>query len=157
MAGRPKKDRNLKIIQGTFRNNREKPASNVFHTLEAMPKPPGGLGNAGAEVWKSLGAELVESGVLCSPDLPAFLLLCESRDRASTFYNELTKSGKIPLGKATKDKENAPLVRSLKFEADFLRKIYQEFGLTPRSRNTVSSHKKEDDPDTRKMKELLGI
>ena len=156
--GRPKKNHDLKIIQGTFRPGREQEPPDFFPLLEKMPPAPDWLGEIGRELWETLGGQLVSSGIITGPDLGAFILLCESRERSQMFRDALTNNGKTSLAAAVADKENAPLYRAFKFEQEFSKKMMQEFGVTPRARNTVSPKATSNtDLETEKMKRLLGL
>ena len=121
-----------------------------------MPPPPGSLGAEGKALWESLGSDLLNSGVLTSADLPAFQKLCQSHDTAARLYFDIIQDGEIPLARGIE--KNPALYRAYKAENEFCRKLLESFGASPRSRNSISGRRKEEEtPDTRRMKELLGI
>jgi P27 family predicted phage terminase small subunit len=154
--GRAKLSKEAKIIKGTFRPCQEQEPADWFPELDKMPEPPEELGSAAKELWKRLGGQLVASGVMAVVDLLAFTLLCQSYDRADRFQTAITNNGKLSLAKATADPENAILIRQLKFEREFVKKLLGDFGITPRSRNSVSSvAKKKLTPDEEDMARLL--
>jgi P27 family predicted phage terminase small subunit len=155
--GRAKLSKEAKIIKGTFRPCQEQEPTVEFAELDKMPNPPEGLGSAGKELWTRLGRQLVAAGVMTAVDLFSFTLLCESYDRAEHFQKTLTNNGKLSLEKAICDPGTAPLIRQLKFEREFVKKLLGDFGITPRSRNSVSPvAKKTLSKDEEGMKVLLG-
>jgi len=153
---RPKLSTEYKQKKGTLRPCREQKKAE-YKKLEKMPPPPSGLGKAGIELWVTFGNQLIEAGIFTVLDIHAFTLLCESRDRALMFNDALTNNGKLSLAMAISDPDNAPLYRAFKFEIENQKKLCQEFGMSPRARNTVSVKNADSgDPDARRMMELIG-
>ncbi|MDR0497345.1 MAG: P27 family phage terminase small subunit, partial [Treponema sp.] len=144
--GRPRKNVNAKIIQGTFRPDRElKP--DFCPPLEKMPPAPPWLGKAGQELWDKLGKQLVSSGVITNIDLTAFLMLAETADSVEAIKALMTNNGKETLAKGVKD--DPALFRAYKYHLDFKKKLLTEFGVTPASHNRVQpSPSRQEDEDT---------
>lgn len=150
---RPRKNTDVKVIQGTFRQDREL-EPDFYQSLDFMPDPPPELGKAGRELWVNIGAQLTAKGVLASVDLPAFQLLCDTEDFISMFKSALTCDGKKEFTQGVRD--DPLLFRSYRFWLDSQRKMMLEFGLTPASRNRVSPNKKkEESSNDKRMKELV--
>ena len=151
---RPKLSKEKKALKGTLRPCREKESPEIFPLLQKMPPAPTELKKSGRALWQKLGNQLIEAGTLTNVDLHAFTALCVSVDDAELLKNELCNGKTLSKG----IKENPGLYRAYKFSCEYSRKLFQEFGLTPKSRNNISTAppKKELDPDTKKMRELLG-
>jgi P27 family predicted phage terminase small subunit len=151
-----KLSKEAKIIKGTFRKNREQAPTVEFTELERMPDPPSDLGKAARKLWQDLGKQLVASKVMTVVDIPAFGLLCDAFNRADLIQDALTKGGKISIAQATADTENAVLIRQLRYEREFVKKLLEKFGATPVSRNSVSpASSKKLDPDSAKILQLI--
>ena len=155
--GKPRLNTETKKAKGTLRPCRERAKTAEFAALMQIPAAPAALGKGGRALWQNLGGRLAVAGILTDADLPAFQLLCESRDRADDLKNKLTNGGKTLFSDAIARPENAALYRAFKFETDFSKKLFAEFGATPRSRNSVNITPQENQsPDEKRMKELLS-
>ena len=155
MAGRPRKPTATKRAQGTLRKHRENPEEPKFKSLEKLPPPPKDLNKHGQKLW-AVGNELVETGVLTAPDLHLFEKMCRSFQR----YIELADYIETDLlnNIANKKGGRSPQAQQMNAEMVYLEKTMSHFGLTPASRSKLGvTKKKEDDLDTKKMKELLGV
>ncbi len=155
MAGRPRKPAQQKIIQGTFRKSRNPKNEAQFTGLREMPPAPESFNKYAKYLWDKLGGELIKSGVMTEPDIIAFEMLCVIYGRCKTYEAHISKS---PL-KSIEGKMGGRSAIAQQYNADLSAciKLMEQFGLTPSSRNRFGvSKKKETDPDTEKMKELLG-
>ena len=155
MAGRPRLPRNVKIIKGTFQPSRNPEREAEFSALGAIPPPPAKLNKFGKELWKKLIVELDGAGVLTKADLPAFEMMCASYGRYKLYEEWLEKS---PLKNVESPRGGVSAqAHQMNAEYEMCKKMMQQFGLTPSDRNRVGlSRKKEADPDTQRMKELIG-
>ena len=155
MAGRPRKPAQLKIVQGTFQKSRNPENEPEFTALGAIPKPPKTLSKHGKALWKKLMPELAQSGVVTNADLPAFEMLCGCYGRWALIREHLEQDVLQNL----KNEFGGRAAAAVQMNAEFAMcvKLMAQFGLTPSDRNRLGlSKKKEDDPDTARMKELLG-
>ena len=154
MKGRPRKPAQLKIIQGTFQPSRNPVSEPEFLPLTEIPEPPKAMNKYGKELWEKLGRELIVTGVMTTPDLIAFEMLCSTFGRYKIYEDYIAKS---PLTNID-GKHGGRSAQSQQMNADLSMciKLMQQFGLTPSDRNRLGiSPKKKVDPDTERMKELL--
>lgn len=75
-GGQNRKPRGRKIIQGTFRNDRNPPREPTPPAVPTAPKPPAGMNRWARGAWKRLAAELTDQELLTSLDLMTLELLC---------------------------------------------------------------------------------
>ena len=156
--GKPRLSSEIKEARGTLRPCRERAKKAEFEQLKKIPASPSTFGKAGKELWNNYGNQLAVSGVMTNVDIPAFILLCESRDRAENLKNKLTNNGKLSFAESIAIPENTPIFRAFKFEQEFSKKLIEQFGLTPRARNTIapSAAPENENPKDKRMKELLN-
>lgn len=77
MKGRPPKPRNLKLLAGTARRDREQPMDGpAFDLVEGVPEPPDWLTVHAAAAWKGLAPMLHANGLLTEGSLIEFAVLC---------------------------------------------------------------------------------
>lgn len=155
MAGRPRLPRQTKIIKGTFHKYRNPESEPEFSSLREMPVPPKSLNKYGRQLWEKLLPELNRCGVITQADIPAFEMLCASFGRYKIFEEWLEKK---PLANIETEKGGVSAqAKQMNAEFAMCQKMMQQFGLTPSDRNRIGlSKKKGVDPETQKMKELLG-
>jgi P27 family predicted phage terminase small subunit len=152
---RPRKPAATKIIQGTFHKYRNPENEAQYTSLDKMPPAPKEMNRYGKRLWE-YGAELVSAGVITKPDIIAFEICCSLYQRAMTLQAFIDGD----VLENIKGDHGGRSAQAQQMNADFAActRMMQEFGLTPSSRNRFGvSKKKEADPDTAKMKELLGV
>ncbi|MDZ4253996.1 MAG: hypothetical protein U1A72_15610, partial [Sulfuritalea sp.] len=121
----------FKVIAGTDRADRRENAEPTpeFDKVRVFPSAPQHLDPDGAELWRTLGQQLVAAGVLQIPDLPALEQLCYAWQR----FRKKAKAGMD----ITASEDNA------------LKALFGEFGLTPTARRRVVSNLGEAPPANR--------
>ena len=79
-GGRPRKPANQKILQGTFRKDRnpENEPEPTTVSVNDIRRPSSHLNRYAKRFWKDVVSELVETGVLTVIDWTAFELCCDS-------------------------------------------------------------------------------
>ncbi len=110
----------FKVVAGTQRKSDEVFEGKVinFDPLAQFPAPPPHLNADGAELWKTLGPQLIKAGVLQVVDLTALEQLCH------TWQHWRAKArGGLEI---TASENNA------------LKALFVEFGLTPSARRRVA-------------------
>jgi P27 family predicted phage terminase small subunit len=119
-----------------------------------MPPAPKGFGKHSLRLWE-LGEELIKQNVLTKPDLVNFELFCVVYGRVMAFNEHIQKD---PLNNV-EGEHGGRSAQAQQMNADMglLLKLSNEFGLTPASRNKFGiTKKKEEDPDIKKMRGLIG-
>lgn len=149
MAGRPRIPTKLKIIRGTFRKDRSAAAEPEPTPVNAVPRPPAGLGTVGKREWRRLAGELVRSGILTTVDLAALEAVCFQAELVQELRAEIRGPGKHrTAGEYSKANPDGSAVRELRQATALYRLLLQEFGMTPSSRGKVSATKPpEAEPD----------
>ena len=77
-GGRPRKPRKTKIIQGTFRKDRNPGREPSPPIVSATPKPPRGMNRWARRLWKSMAPDLVEQQLLTAIDVATLQMTCEA-------------------------------------------------------------------------------
>lgn len=113
---------NLKILSGTLRADRLSPDMPEFDLVDEFPSPPIHLNIDGAEMWNSLGRQLVAARVLQTVDLYCLEQLCVT-------WQMFRKKAKAEMELTSA-------------EAMAMKALFSEFGMTPASRNKVTSGEK---------------
>lgn len=113
------KPRNLKLISGTNRPDRDEPdgPSIEYEVVTVIPEPPGNLGYHGTALWHSHLPIFVKAGTVQIVDLTSFHLLCKLWQNA---MQDADCSIKSPSS------ENQTLIG-----------LFDRFGMTPASRSKI--------------------
>lgn len=163
-GGQNRKPRQQKIIEGTFRKDRNPEREPSAPALADPPKPPAGLNRWAKKLWKQLAPALIDNGVLTEIDLPAFEACCmqyglyrELLDAITHYTDDRGKRHKQTVAEylAPRNSQTMPEYASMRQAFSTFNVYLQQFGLTPASRNRIDLGKggeKEVDP----MEELLN-
>lgn len=122
-----------------------------------LPPAPSFLSKAAVDLWKSLGPQLCEAGLLTDSEILAFSLLCQAWGDWQEAIATIVKEGLICEGSGNPYQHPAVGIRNRSWLN--IMKGCQEFGLTPSSRSGPQVLKWNDDtgdadPETAK---ILGI
>jgi P27 family predicted phage terminase small subunit len=159
MAGRPKKPTQLKLIQGTFRKDRNSENEPEPEKVIEIPKPPSYLTKYAKKLWKVLTAELIEQEILTKVDIPALEACCEAYGRAA--HEAVFRPRDLETGKLMKrtlaeymkgrNSQTMPEYTAMTKAFNTFKTYLIEFGLTPASRGRINIPKSpEEEADTMK-------
>jgi phage terminase small subunit len=109
----------LKVLTGTKRPDRERVDAPEFDLVDVFPDAPQHLSSDGAEMWRTLGPQLVAARVLQVVDLYSLEQLCFA-------WQCFRKKAKADM-------------ESTAAETTALKALFSEFGMTPASRSKVAS------------------
>jgi len=155
MGGRPRKPRQLKILQGTFRKDRNpEQEPEPPPPLDRKLRPPSTLNKWGKAFWNEHIGELAETGVLTNVDIPSFEVTAATFGQWKeaehiVFHDEFKRKRTLEdyMRNRAYERKNMPeLIVMEKARSDFLRYSIQ-FGLIPASRNRIDitrDHRKVD-------------
>lgn len=158
-GGRPRKPSKVKIIQGTFRQDRN-PANEPAPTpVSVIRKPPPQLNRFAKKFWKAVVEELVETGVLTVVDWAAFEICCDSYglycEAKEAVYRPLDpetgKRQKRTLAEylAGQNSQTIPELSAMNKGKDMFLKYANVLGLNPVARNRIDApgrKSEEEDP-----------
>jgi P27 family predicted phage terminase small subunit len=154
----------LKVVRGTFRKDRNPKNELEGEPVREVPKPPTGLNRWGRKLWKRIAQQLVDNGVLTELDLPALEQLCQQYGRAQELYDAMTheidetgKRRKRSLAEylVGRNSQTMPEYQVMRQAENLLKAYLEQFGLTPASRNRIDlSHAQEEKQDP--MEALLN-
>ncbi len=135
--GRPRKPTNLKILDGSYRPDKDGDPDLIPQPKRvASIQPPNDLGVDGTKYWNDNYDELSRLGLLTVVDLPQFLELCVLVDKAKHCEQVMADEGAwYHTDKGNILRHPASLQRD-KYVAEKMALIRQ-FGMTPSSRNTL--------------------
>lgn len=100
-----------------------------------LPTAPAALSPEAKRVWARLGKQLLELGLMTAVDGPIFALLCESY----AAWTDCIKLGRQhgPVVKIAGELRPNPYLQRADREAEKVRKLAAEFGLSPASRSRL--------------------
>ncbi len=135
-----KKPKRLKVLEGTFRKDREQDVKPLIK-CENCPKAPDFLSKEALAEWNRIAPDLHKVGLLTDLDIAAFAAYCQLYARFAEASKEID---------ATDDEEVKKNLSSIAHKAfTGCLQIAKEFGLTPSSRSKVNptmAVKKEENP-----------
>lgn len=157
--GRPRVPREVKVIRGTFRKDRNPEHEMEPSKVPEVPKPPSYLGKYAKKLWKQLAPELYDAGILTVVDLPALEMCCDAygqfRELRDAIHRPLDpdtgKKGKRTLAEYMlgQNSQTMPEYTNMKSAFQTFKSYLTEFGFTPASRNRIEipePKKPEEDP-----------
>jgi len=157
-GGQNRKPKQLKVIQGTFRKDRNPAKEPEGTPVTEAPRAPSTLNRWGKRLWKRYAVLLIDNGVLTDLDLPALEQLCQEYGIAAELYDAVThyvdddgkrKRQSMAEYLAGRNSQTMPEVAVMRQAKNALKSYLAEFGLTPASRNRIDLGKggeKEEDP-----------
>lgn len=153
--GRPRKTRANKIINGTFRKDRNPTQEPEYSPIDDPLKPPASLNKYGKEYWRRITPLLQESGVLTVADLDAVYLLADAwgeyKQATYDIYHDEKTGRKRTMALYRKSREynrrKMPEVIDRREAYELYLKLIREFGLTPVSRNRIDLAPKKEAVD----------
>lgn len=132
---RKKKPTELKVLQGTFRKDRDGGDPPDFGKLTEVPPPPDSLENQAKVKWEQLAPRLVAQGLLQPTDLDMLEAYCMWFQIEHMARTEL--GTEVSLTGAMGGKIKNPAITVLKEATDQIKKIGALFGLDPPSRASL--------------------
>lgn len=144
-GGQNRKPRQSKIIQGTFRKDRNPSQEPEPSIVQEPPKPPSGLNRWARREWKRLAAELAEQGLLTIVDLAALEIACVAFGAHRECQDAIRKAGGLAkyLSEEGANSHTRPLFSAMRHAWSTYKAYLGEFGLTPASRNRIEAPKRE--------------
>jgi P27 family predicted phage terminase small subunit len=154
---KPRKPRELKVIQGTFRKGENPKNEPSPSKLLEEPKAPSHLNRWGKDAWKKITKELIRLKMLTEIDLFALELACDSyglyRELKDAITHTIDEDGnRIRCSVADylsgRNSQTMPEYAVMKNSLEKYRSLVTEFGLTPASRNRIDlpEPKESEDP-----------
>lgn len=141
-AGRPRKPKHIKKLQGTFRNDQEPPGKNINFSLVVGPVPlPDNVAERehAARIFKQVIGDLQYAGLLQAADIPVI----ETYALEFAKYWELNEDIKNN-GYSTSGGRMRPEVKAAQQALENILKMAQEYGLTPMARQKLRVRIDED-------------
>ena len=146
-GGQNRKPRQAKIIQGTFRTDRNPGREPTPPVVLTLPKPPAGMNRWARRLWKNLVQDLVDQQLLTSVDLTTLELTCEAYGQ----YKEAKEAVFRPLDPNTgrrarlslaeymrgRNSQTMPEYTAMTKAFAIYKSYLTEFGLSPASRNRI--------------------
>ena len=133
-SGRPSKPHELKVIEGRAKRKPDAVDAAVDEAIKPrMPKAPASLSPAGKKVWRNVGSDLFQRGLLEPLYQPAFQLFCEACERYNTAREALETEGLIIEAPNGYEMIN-PYHSIMRASLDQMTKMMSDFGMTPRAR-----------------------
>ena len=146
-GGRPRKPRQAKIIQGTFRKDRNPGREPMPSVLPTAPKPPAGMNRWARRFWKELISELMDQNLVTKIDLVTLEMCCDAygmyrEAKDAIFHPRDAKTGKrlrrtLSQYLVGKNSQTMPEMTTMKTGWQLYKVYMIEFGLSPASRNRI--------------------
>ena len=147
MAGRKTKPTKIKVIQGTFRKDRENKNEPTPETH--IPEAPDHLSKEALVEWGRMSQELYNLGLISNVSRGALAIYCQAWARMVKYEKIIVEKGelyKTPNGSI----QTSPAMWIVNKCVEQCHKMMVEFGMTPASAAKVTSikTKKKEDPWT---------
>lgn len=156
-GGQNRKSSQRKIVEGTFRADRNPKNEPDPQPVFELPKPPSHLNKYGKRCWREVGEELVRKRILTLVDLPAFELACMSYGLYRAAHDAVFR----PIDETTnrrrqrdldeylsgKNSQTIPEYQAMKSSLQQYRALMSDFGLSPSSRNRLDVPEEPDELD----------
>lgn len=153
VAGRKPKPTELKKLEG---NPGHRPLpSNEPRYDEAGDRAPTGMSNEGRKYWHAIARQVIESGVLRTVDVPAFVLMAEHYGLAMRAVKAIEDRERLTVIDENGNERKVPLLQVFRDNAAAYRAFASEFGMTPASRPKV--HGQADGEQLSLADELFGM
>ena len=136
MPGPPKKPTALKLVEGTYREDRV--AKNEPKPRLSVPKPPKHMGKIALEEWDRIVQELKENGLMTNLDRAALVCYCDLWEHYVIASEKVAREGQVIVTSNGNTIEN-PQFSIKKRAAEMMHKFLIEFGMTPASRTRISA------------------
>lgn len=164
-GGHNRKPRELKVLHGTFRADRNPGNEPDPEKVVDIPKYPTGMNKHARKLWKNLCTELIDLGVLTVVDLPAMEICCVNyglyKDAHEAVYSEKVKdpeTGKLKKIKRSlaeymkgRNSQTIPEYTAMTKAFETFKSYITEFGLTPASRNRLNLPEKPEEDGMEKL------
>lgn len=137
MPGPPKKPTALKLVEGTYREDRV--AKNEPKPRVSIPKPPKHLKGEALEEWDRIVQELAENGLITNLDRAALVTYCEFWAHYVQASEKVQRVG-VTISTAAGNIIENPSFSIQKRAAEIMHKFLVEFGMTPASRTRISAN-----------------
>ncbi len=138
MAGRPKKPTKLKILEGTYREDRAN--KNEATPDPGIPEMPEHLSEGAKEEWEKMSVLLCEDGLISPIDKACLSMYCSAWDRVARYEKIVAKDGELKETKNGNEILN-PAMWVLNKAQDQLNKYYNEIGACAAARGKVTALK----------------
>ena len=156
-GGNNRKPKDSKIIQGTFRKDRNPANEPDPPKVDEVPRAPSHLNRWAKRWWKQQTPVLLETGVLRTVDLPSLETVAElygqyreSQDAVYHCIDEETgarRKRSLAEYMAGRNSQTMPEYTAMTKALASYRAAAAEFGLSPVSRNRVDLREKGDEKD----------
>ena len=169
MAGRPRKPTRLKVIHGTDRPDRTPANEPQPDEVLELPNPPSIMPRAGKKMWKVLGEELMDKGLLTEVDLQTFEICCfnyglyrAAADSVFCMIDNPNKPGSRRRRKLAeylegRNSQTMPEYSAMTKAFATFKSYLVEFGLSPAARSRIDlGELDDDDEEIEAMKRLLN-
>lgn len=148
--GRPRKPRNLKLIEGTYREDRE-PDHPPTPQAEA-PTCPTWLGREAKRIWRRLAPELAEVGLLAKVDRATFAAFCQAYHRWWTLEKKRSDTEEFFTTDSGYSQRH-PVHKAADEAMERMVELGARFGMTPADRSGIDLPPMDaDDPATEFLK-----
>jgi len=146
--GRPTKPTQLKVVQGTYREDRIPENEPQPEKVASVPKPPAYLTKYAKELWKDLADELIAQSMLTILDMPALEACCEAYGQYRAAHEAVFRPKDPETGKQRdrtlaeymkeRNSQTMPEYTAMTKAFNTLKAYLIEFGMTPASRGRIS-------------------
>ena len=146
--GRPTKPTRLKVIQGTYREDRAPENEPQPEKVLKVPRPPTYLTKYALGLWKDLAGELTAQGMLTIIDMPALEACCEAYGQYRAAHEAVFRPQDPKTGKRRnrtlaeymeqRNSQTMPEYTAMTKAFNTFKSYLIEFGMTPASRGRIS-------------------
>lgn len=143
-TGRPRKPTHLKLLEGTFRKDRA--PKREPKAPRGRPSPPAYLGRVAKATWRRVIRDLESMRILSAVDRDIIAAYCQAVQRYQEFERAITEHG-ITFVTEKGYVAQRPEVAMAHKQAQLVKQLAGELGLTPAARSRIDVPEKEPPKD----------
>lgn len=153
-----RKPKDLKILHGTFRADRNPANEPDPEKIIVVPKPPSHLNKWAKKMWKRLAEKIIDAKILTALDLEEFEICCAAYGEYRAAYEAVYRRIEDPeTGRRRRqtfqeymegrNSQTMPEYISMKSAWSAFKSYAAEFGLSPVARNRIDIPMDPDEED----------
>lgn len=151
-----RKSKSQKVIEGTYRKDRDKDVAQIGTMVQSYPEIPKGLSKRGQNLWTSLVTELINSNMLSNVDLNGLEMLVYNIIK----YWEMEESiNQMPKFSEREDKDHHLFLKYSQQSRQLweqIRKSSGDYGFSPNARRNFTIKASEAITDIVIEQNLMG-
>lgn len=157
---RPKKPTKLKVLQGTYRKDRELSNQVVLDPVKEVPQAPEWLNDYGIKQFDLAIREIYKIGIVAEVDLALLAAYANEMGNYIEMEKDLKENGRLLVfyndDGSIRYSQQKPEVSMSKQSLKYALQLASQFGFTPAGRTKIGVPEKEEDDELEMLKKYLS-